>query len=312
MLLNVENFNIDMFLRFEDKNIHIYYSDFETIPELSEYIPLGSFDDDDRFPLVKLNYNDRIKVGLLFMERDSFSLRDPLTINILIKLDAFYNEFINIPEVTNFCKDYINLCDDANPPEWCMDCSIPETECPSYCGGTDMCSINVPLTEFYNTDYNPILNPEEYYKDIYFLVVVYFNGIYRTSPDSAMNYAVYDTLTDIDFGMNRYSMIINIKEFFTKEFIYFLKTPPGSLVFGNDFGTDIKKVIQTKNLEVQKINIQNEIDFFIIHFNEVYGDFVSIRDVNIIQKFSDIGGDSWGVHIFATVAKERLTYRIIL
>jgi hypothetical protein len=101
-----------------------------------------------------------------------------------------------------------------------------------------------------------------------------------------------------------------MKEFFTKELIYYLNTVPGALPFGNDFGTHLKEVIQTKNLEVKKIMVENEIDFFVINFNKMWGEFVTIYKVDIDQGFTKTGGDMWVVSIFAQVEKDRLTYRI--
>ena len=312
MLLELSDFDIDMFLRFDDKNIYIYYSDFETIPELAEIIPLGSFDDEDKFPFADLNFMDRIRVGLLFMERDLFAVFDPEVNTTYIWLNRIYEEFINIPEIIEFCKPYFDLCSnpEGDTPEWCTDCNNTlEFDCPSYC--EDTCSVRIPVDVFYNNEYTPD-DPENYYADLYYLIIVYFNGIYRTTPEYSENYGVYDILTDVDFERNKYSLIINIKEFFTKEFIYFLKTPPGSLPFGNDYGTEIKYAIQTKNTEIKQTEVENEINFFILNFNKVYGDLVNVEYVNIVSQESDVGGDGWLVEVFATVAKERLTYRLIL
>jgi hypothetical protein len=278
------------------------------------------------------------------MQRDLFVNVNPDTNQKNIRIDRFYEEFINIPEVTNFCEKYLKRCSDpdfkydqngniildpgGNPiydvPDWCTQCSETDSfiSCPEYCDEpkknplTDDpengCAINIPVEEFYCKDCDQATEPEKYYEDLYYLIIVYFNGIYRTTAEEASNYSVYDILTDIDFELNKYSLIINIKDFFTKEFIYFLKTTPGSLPFGNDYGTAIKHAIQTKNNDVRKIKVENEIDFFIMNFNAVWGGFVNVRSVNIIQNYSDVGGDSWTIQVFADVAKERLTYRIII
>lgn len=318
MFLGVKDFDVDIFLRFDDDNIAIYYSDFETIPELAQIVPLGSFDDEDgSFLLKALPVEKRIQVGLLFMERDLMAEYDYDNEQLLIRIDRIYEEFKNIPEVVDFCKKYTDRCkfpdDPNNPPSWCSDCNNPDTECPDYCEGDQTsCAIKIPVYEFYNTQYDPVTQPEKYYEDLYYITVVYFNGIYRTVPEVAEKLGSYDLFTDIDFEQNKYSMIINLKEFFTKEFIYFLKTPVGTLPFANDYGTDIKYAIQTKNTEVQQTKIQDEIDFFVDKFNQVYEDIVLIRSVNIIQNYGEIGADSWTIEVYATVAQERLVYRLIV
>jgi hypothetical protein len=105
-------------------------------------------------------------------------------------------------------------------------------------------------------------------------------------------------------------MILDIKEFFTKEFTYFLQTFPGSIPFNNEYGTIIKKVVQTKNTEIQHIFVQNELESFIINFNKVYGEIVLLDDIFIQEKYSEIGADTWIVEVYAHLQQKRLTYRI--
>jgi hypothetical protein len=341
MLIGVKDFDVDVFLRFNDENIYIYYSDFETIPDLAQYIPLGSFDNEGKFQLIRLDMKSRVKVGLLFMERDLFMKYNIDTYKLDIDISRVYDEFRMIPEIVIFCEKYFKLCSEPEAkkdqngniiydpegnviydiPEWCTNCdsTITNTSCPEYClppkkSSTGIpengCAIYIPVDVFCDDEYDPNTNPDQYYKDLYYLIVVYFNGIYRTTPEEAQLYSFYNILTDVDFELNKYSLIINMKEFFTKELIYYLNTVPGALPFGNDFGTHLKEVIQTKNLEVKKIMVENEIDFFVINFNKMWGEFVTIYKVDIDQGFTKTGGDMWVVSIFAQVEKDRLTYRI--
>jgi len=310
MLLGLADFDVDIFLRFDDSNVAVYYTDFDTIPELAGLIPLGSFDDDQKFLLRNLDIESRVRVGLLFLERDLYAEYNFDEEKLYIRMDRIYEEFRNIPEVVQFCEKYTKRCDEPVPPTWCMDCGCDEClECPGYCEGDKPCAIRIPVSEFYGDDPT---DPEKYYEDLYYLTIVYFNGIYRTVPDSIMNYATYDMFTDIDFELNKYSMIIDLKEFFTKEFIYFLKSPPGSLPFANDYGTHIKYVVQTKNTDIQRIEVENEINFFIMQFNLIYGQLVKIKSIEIEQNYSDIGADSWVIAVYADVQKERLTYRLVI
>ncbi len=331
MLVGLDDFNIDMFLTLEDKNINIYYSDFETIPNLSKIVPLGSFDDElESYPWVKLNYDVRIEVGVLFMERDLYVVRDPDTKLKRINVSLFYTEFGTIPEITNFFDDYKDICrnwgnpkypipsswagwdrpenqdwyfidpdtgkkyiDWNNYPEWCSDCSEytydPVTD-------SGLCAEWIPLE---------VMPPD----DQYFTCVVYFNGIYRVNPESIQDFGVYQILTDIDFELNKFSLMVDIKRFFTLEFQWFLKTVPGNIPFACDYGTHIKHAIQTKNSIIRKIEIQNEINFFIQNFNIIYGDLVVVENIEIISNNSDTGG-SWLIEVYARVQQERLIYRI--
>jgi len=304
MLLGLDDFDIDIFLRLEDENIYIYYSDFETIPELADFLPLGSFDDDGKFKLINLTMTDRIKAGYYFLKRDLYIVPELNTGNPQFRLDRFYFQFKNIPEVVAFCEKYYNQCKNCNNnpcANWCKKVSDmpPEFEFPEYVNTNrdEFFAINIPWDEI----------PDE---DKYYIIVVYFNGIYRTTPDYAQNFGIYQILTDVDFDLNKYSLIVDIKEFFTKEFIYFLKLPPGSLPFANDYGTYLKNVVQTKNLVVQKIRVENEINFFIINFNKIYGNLVHVRDIKIKQQFSNIGDDSWLIEVYADIKRERLVYRL--
>ena len=76
MFIGLEDFDIDIFLRLDDENIDIYYTDFETLPQLANIVPLGSFDSDGKLKLIKLPMEDRIKIGIEFFHRDGFGKVD--------------------------------------------------------------------------------------------------------------------------------------------------------------------------------------------------------------------------------------------
>ncbi len=330
MLLGLDDFDVDMFLTLEDDNILIYYSDFETIPELANIVPLGSFDDEtESYLWVNLNYDVRLQVGLLFMERDLYILQDPNDKKLRVDVNQFYVEFDTIPEVTNFFEQYKEICrnygvanypapdswegwDDAQDwtyviaeggqkyidwntyPDWCQECKEytydPLTD-------SGLCAYLIPIE---------VMPP----KDIYFLSVVYFNGIYRVNPEHSQDFGVYQMLTDVDFDLNKFSLIVDIRRFFTLEFQWFLRTVPGFIPFACDYGTYIKYAIQTKNTTIRQIEIQNEINFFIYNFNNIYGDLVQVEKIVVNSKESDTGGDEWLIEVSAKVKKERLIYRI--
>ncbi len=294
MYLGLEDFDVDIFLRLEDENIFIYYIDFETIPQLSNMVPLGSFDSDEKFQFIKLKMADRIQVGLEFMIRDQYAKRDPLTDNVVLLIENFIREFENIPEVIQRIEEYTDLCKSNTPPVWCSSCN---NDCPDYCRNQAHCAIEIPIEVF----------TEE---DLYYLIVVYFNGIYRTNPLESQEFGPYEILTDINFDLNKYSLIVDIHEFFTKEFQWFLSTTPGAAPFSKNFGTTIKKAVQTKNDGVRQRMVEDEINYFIQGFNSVYGNLVNIQSINIVSKESNIGADSWQIDVFASIKKERLIYRV--
>jgi hypothetical protein len=301
MLLGLEDFDIDIFLRFEDDNIYIYYIDFETIPELANIIPLGSFDTEERFRFIDLSFEERLQVGFYFLRRDLYIDNDSITGEPEFRVDLFYYQFKNIPEVVEFCEKFINQCKGDNCQSWCDDINNQ----PEWYIFPDYVDKNKDQCFTKSIPWNLLTDEEKYYA-----IVVYFNGIYRTAPRDVQNFGIYEILTDIDFELNKYSMILDIKEFFTKEFIYFLKTQPGALPFGNDFGTHLKTSVQTKNLEVRQIKVENEINFFIINFNALYGDLVEVKNIDIVSKESPIGADSWVIEVYANVKQERLIYRL--
>ncbi len=330
MLLGLNDFLIDMFLVIDDSEINLYYSDFETIPELATMVPLGSFDDEtESLKWISLEYQDRLDTGVLFMERDRYIIEDPNDKFKKIQMDLFYREFSTLPEVTDFFDQYKEICrnwgsadypipeswigwdkaenlnwwyesnnakyiDWNNYPNWCQECAEytydPKTD-------SGLCANEIPID---------VMPPE----DLYFVCVVYFNGIYRVNPEHAQDFGVYQMLTDIDFEQNKYSMIVDIKRFFTLEFQWFLQTIPGMIPFGCDYGTHIKRVIQTKNTEIQRIEIENEINFFIYNFNIIWGELVQVEEILINSRASASGGDEWIVEVQAKVKQERLIYRI--
>ncbi len=343
MLLGLEDFDVEMFLTFDDKNIFIYYSDFETIPGLVDLVPLGSFDDEtESFLWVNLDYLIRLQTSLLFMERDLYAYEDPNTKEILInrELDpdephfdkaAFMTEFYNIPEVVFFFDKYKNICKNYNTlyeapeewigwdkaedlgwwfenngvryidwnnyPNWCQTCAEYTYDDPPAGDPIPKCAYSIPIE---------VIPP----KDLYFIAIVYFNGIYRTNPESIQDFGLYEMLTDIDFEQNKYTMVIDVKKFFTNEFQWFLQTTPGMMPFGCDYGTGIKYAVQTKDSSIRRIEVQNEINFFIHNFNQIYGGLVQVENIEITARDSDTGGNAWLIEVQATIMQERLIYRI--
>jgi len=327
MFIGLKDFDIDIFLRLDDSNIYLYYTDFETVPNIVKDLPLGSFDDEGKLKFTTIDMDKRINIGLEFLHRDLYAEYNPQDMSTIIRIDRFLEQFGNIPEVVSFFDPYISLCESDTPPSWCTNCaeSNNNNDCsesdgrPNWCNGCsedkpngygneyNTYSIGVPLSEFIKID--PTTGKEDY-SDIYFMIVVYFNGVYRTTAKNTQEFGIYNTLTDIDFELNNYSMILNIKEFFTKEFIYFLKCIPGSIPFANDYGTEIKLVVQTKNFIVRQLEIESEIQFFITKFNTVYGDLVKIKDIHLESQESDLGADSWVISVYADIQQERLIYRL--
>ncbi len=338
MLIGLNDFSVDIFMTFEDENIYIYLSDFETIPGLVNLVPLGSFDaETGAYLWINLDFEPRVEVGLLFLQRDLYARVNPDTKLVEINRDQFMTEFYNIPEVVSFFDTYKNICENygvlnyempdswigwtkaapktqenpdgldwwyedlvtgkkyinwANYPQWCQTCSEFTYEDP-----TIQCAYWIPIE---------VMPP----KDIYFTEIIYFNGIYRTNPESVQDFGVYQVLTDIDFEQNKYSLIIDIKRFFTLEFQWFLKTTPGNIPFACDYGINIKQAVQTKNTNVQRIRIENEINFFIHNFNVIYGDLVKVETIHVVSRGSMNGGDAWVIEVHAVIKKERLVYRI--
>lgn len=331
MLIGLNDFDTNMFLVLDDSNIFIYYSDFDTVPGLVDLVPIGSFDDETESYLWKnLDYDVRIEVALLFMQRDLYARIDPNSKEVLIDKELFLREFGNIPEVVNFFKPYEDICENFDmgepvemPPSWQgWDTPIEENwvyldprdskyymdwrnypcwcqECPDYTFGDPrcMCAFEIPTWT---------MPPS----DLYFLSIVYFNGIYRTRPESIQDFGLFDVLTDVDFEQNKYSLMVNIKEFFTKEFQWFLKTTPGDIPFGSDFGTRIKEAVQTKDNVIRRIEIENEINFFIFNFNKTYNDWVQVKEIKIENRQTDVGGNTWYIDVHAKILEEELIFRI--
>ncbi len=335
MLIGLDDFDVDMMLTLDDSNIFIYYSDFETAPDLIELMPLGSFDDEtESYLWINLEYSVRLEVSCCFLRRDLYVETDPDTKERWLNVERFRTEFYNIPEVMSFFDQYKDICKNygtdfypapiswegwdkaqeegwyyINPvnnkkyinwnnyPDWCQECSEYTYDNPLPGEPTPQCAYKIP-TE--------VIPP----KDMYFIAVVYFNGIYRTNPESVQDFGLYDMLTDIDFEHNKYSMVVDIKKFFTQEFQWFLKTVPGMLPFGCDFGTHIKHAVQTKESDIRKIEVENEINFFITNFNLIYGDLVIVDNIEVRTQIAKTGGDTWVIEVEATIKKERLIYRI--
>ncbi len=329
MLVGLDDFNVDMFMTFEDKNIFIYLSDFETIPGLVDLVPLGSFDSElESYLWINLDRDIRMEVALLFMQRDLYMAINVHDKKALINRSLFMTEFYNIPEVTSFFDNYKNICknhgkidypipkswtgwdkpiqenwikigrdgsqciDWDNYPYWCQTC--PEF---TFDDPDSLCAGYIPVE---------VISPD----DLYFISLVYFNGIYRVNPESIQDFGVYEVMTDIDFSVNKYSIVVDIKKFFVTQFQWFLQTVPGNIPFACDFGSHIKHAVQTKNDNIRQTQVQNEIDFFIHNFNNIYGKLVKVQTVHIRSVTPGAGGDAWVIDVDAIIQQERLIYRI--
>jgi hypothetical protein len=330
MLLGLNDFDTEMFFSLDDKNILIYYSDFESIPELADIMPVGSFDDEtESYKWINLDKEVRLQVSTLFMLRDNYIKKDPNTKEIYLDTEIFLREFSNIPEIISFFDVYKDICQNwgslnypapnswigwdkakdenwyyedlatgniyinwTNYPDWCQECK-PYT----YEDENAKCSYRIPLE---------VIPPT----DLYFISIVYFNSLYRVKPESVQDFGHYDILTDIDFEENKYSLIVKIKEFFIKEFEYFIQTSVGSIPFGADYGNNIKQAVQTKDETIRRIEVENEINFFIYNFNLMYIDWVRVEQVEIIKTETDSGMGTWQIDIFAKIQQEDLIFRI--
>ncbi len=328
MLLGLSDFNADLFLTDDPSSIFLYYSDFETIPELADIVPLGSFDDEtESYLWINLDYAVRLEAAVLFMLRDKYAIVDPITKETQIDREIFMTEFGNIPEVVIFFDQYKDICmnygqdlypapdswmtwDKAkqegwyyiingknyinwtNYPNWCQTCDKY-----TYEDSTSKCAYVIPIS---------VIPPA----DLYYISIIYFNGIYRTNPESVQNFGLFNTLTDIDFEKNKYSLMVDTQKFFTTEFQWFLKTIPGSIPFACDYGTHIKHAVQTKDTEIRRIEIQNEINFFIYNFNAIYDQMVQVQAINILSHESQSGGNSWLIEVEVKIKEETLMYKI--
>jgi len=109
---------------------------------------------------------------------------------------------------------------------------------------------------------------------------------------------------------NKYSLVVDIPKFFTNEFQWFLQTVPGSIPFASDYGTHIKHAIQTKDAEIRRIEIENEINFFIHNFNNIYNSLVAVRAIKILSRENQSGGNSWLIEVEVVIEEEILTLRV--
>lgn len=148
--------------------------------------------------------------------------------------------------------------------------------------------------------------------NIYYLITLYFSSTYRSSHvNNDQLFRSFDLLTDVNLELNKYTMITKLSTFFFGAFQHFLGTRPGEIPFQNSYGTIIKDVIHTKNTVVQRVNVENEINYFIEEFNSIYGDLIKVQEIKIDNKPADDGGDTWIVSVFAYIENEFLEFQIV-
>ena len=144
------------------------------------------------------------------------------------------------------------------------------------------------------------------------MIILYFSSTYRETTTNKQLTRQYHILTDVDMELNNFLIITKVSTFFFSTFQNYLAIVPGQIPFMNDFGTTIKEVVQTKNNLVQRVRVENEINYFIEEFNLVYTDQVEIESIQIENNISVDAGDTWTINVNAYILEEYIQFKIIV
>lgn len=149
-------------------------------------------------------------------------------------------------------------------------------------------------------------------EDLYYLIILYFSSMYRDPNPQEQLSKQYSILTDADMELNKFVMITKVSTFFFYSFKNYLGTTKGQMPFQCEMGTKLKHVIQSKNTLVQQVQVENEINFFIDAFNELYSNLIEVSEIVIENNRAPDGGDSWVVNVNAYIENEFIGFKIIV
>ena len=143
---------------------------------------------------------------------------------------------------------------------------------------------------------------------INYIGVLFFIGYYKIENFKEYSVIEYNFLTDINFELNDFGLITDMKTFFLSEFLTFLRTNTGSFFGSNSFGSNVKYLIQTKNLGDVSEKVYLDIKGFINDINVLYGDFIDLIDFKINNS------EDYELFIFITISinNEIMGFRVVV
>jgi hypothetical protein len=138
--------------------------------------------------------------------------------------------------------------------------------------------------------------------------VLFFTAFYKIENFKEYAKIEYNYFTDIEFSFNDFSLITDMKKFFITEFINFLYTNNGQYFGAYDFGSNLKRLVQTKAFQETYEKIYFDIKGFINDLNILYGDFIELLDFKI-----DTSVDyELKIFVYVKINEERLGFNVVV
>ena len=276
MFFGLDDLSPDLFFDVTDDNIYLYLKDVKNMLEVVQIVPLESFGTDNKIKFKELPFNKRLTIGLNYLKKDAYAKK--AYGKYYLKARVFETEFYSLPKLIEILKKY-GLQPNGLIKEF------------------------IPVDDFYAAGSNGLL-------DLYYIITAYFSSTYREIDETQLK-KEYSILTDSDLDLNKFQIITKISDFFFREFKYYLATNPKDIPFCCDFGTNIRKALQSKNTLVLQVQVENEINKFINDFNAVYDDLVHVEEIKIESSNSRDGSSEWTINILAKIEDEYISFKLI-
>lgn len=242
----LENLN---FINDPDKII-VTIDDLKYIPDLSKIISIEKIVKNKEITLSQLNYEKRLEVVFLFLKKYYF----------IQKFGKYY--YFDYKKMLDFWPnlEYYKEIFKKLKPELSI-------------------SIKNENHDFYKWD--DLAGHDKMY-----IGFMFFSAFNKIKNNFYPNDKEYDYFTDIGLSIENMNMIDNFKNFFLKEFMIFINTDYGSVFGDYQFGSNLKKYIQTKDSVLVFDKIKLDIIGFINDLSVLYSGAITFKDLIIEQTYS--------------------------
>ena len=274
--MGLKNYSSDIFRDINKDIIIISLEDVKIFPELSKYIPLETIIEQGFIYLKDLDFETQIKVIKDYLKRYDF-------IEYILQETVF-----NFTKLKNLWKDndYLDF-------------------------------IFASKKVFFETTIkNEITGKEETYKyyllddistqELNYIGILFFISYSKIKKETNFVIKEYESFTDVHFENNNFTMYKDLKEFFLQEFFNFINIGYGDVFGSYNFGSNLKYLIQSKNLKKFHDESLNDIKGFISDMNVLYGEFIEILDLYIEDQDYELI-----IHLKLKIEDELLHYRFV-
>ena len=160
------------------------------------------------------------------------------------------------------------------------------------------------------TDNADVIDPVCFTTKQYNMVILNFFALkYRNYATVEKNIPETVNFYDINFDYGEYNKEVSLTKFMLTHFLRYISIKRDQIPFSNGFGSNIKNRIQTKNTDVTKTLIYEEINEFLSLLSALYNQAFTIKGLEVVE--SGYIAQKLTVNVYLKAAEEDII-KIIL